>query len=258
MHPLLFSIGSVKVHTYGFFVAVAFYVGIFIAAREADRVGVDREKIMDLSLVVLLSSIFGARLFYVLTNLGFFMNDPMEIPKIWNGGLVFYGGFILSVLSALLFIRKNRLPVWKVADITAPALALGHAIGRIGCFFSGCCHGKVCELPWAVTFRDPLSLAPTNIPLHPTQIYSVLSNLAIFFLLMVLSRRKRFDGQVFWVYAMVYGIARSLIEILRGDDRGGVLFETFSVSQSIGLSMGILGMVMIVLIGRQKRAARIK
>ncbi len=255
MHPLLLSIGSVKIHTYGFFVAVAFYLGIYIACRGADRVGVDREKIMDLSFVILIASILGARLFYVAAYFDDFRGNIPEMFKIWNGGLVFYGGFLSAVVSAIVYIRKNKLPIWKVGDIAAPALALGHAVGRIGCFFSGCCHGRACDLPWAVTFGSPLSLAPVNIPLHPVQIYSSAANLMIFFMLVVLSRKKSFDGQVFWVYALVYGIVRSLLELLRGDDRGGFLFDTFSVSQCIGLSMALMGLVMILRLSRRNRVA---
>ena len=137
----------------------------------------------------------------------------------------------------------------------APPLAIGHAIGRMGCFFAGCCYGKAFDLPWSVTFTNPDSLASVNIPLHPTQLYSFVANLLIFIFLWFFRKRKRYDGQLFWIYVFLYGVSRFLIEIFRGDFRGNFLFEILSISQVIGAFMALIAFVMLMLFGiRELRA----
>ena len=180
MFPVLLKIGPISIFTYGSFIAVGFLAGIFLAIKEAKRLGEDHEKIMDLCFYILVAAILGSRLFYVATSPEMFLRNPVEILKIWNGGLVFYGGFIAALVTGVIFLKVKNIPVWKTADIMAASVALAHFFGRIGCFFAGCCYGKHCDLPWAVTFNHPDSLAPTGIPLHPTQLYEALGNLAIF------------------------------------------------------------------------------
>jgi phosphatidylglycerol:prolipoprotein diacylglycerol transferase len=172
----------------------------------------------------------------------------VEIIRIWHGGLVFYGGFIAAFVTALWFIRKRGLPLWKTTDILAPPIAFGQFVGRIGCFFAGCCYGRACSLPWAVTFTHPESLAPKGIPLHPTQLYSSLNGLFMFVVLMGLRRVKAFEGQIFWAYVLLYGVTRSIIEFFRGDDRGVLIGGIVSTSQLIGVIMAAIaiGMMMVL------------
>jgi phosphatidylglycerol---prolipoprotein diacylglyceryl transferase len=245
MYPVLLKIGPIALYTYGFFVALAFVVGISIAKWEAERLGLDPGPVTDLCFYILLSAMIGARLFYIAVNPGMFLNDPMEILKIWNGGLVFYGGFIVAAVVAIVYLKKRRLPLWQTADVLAPGLAAGHVLGRVGCFFAGCCYGKACDLPWAVTFSHPLSLAPLGTPLHPSQLYEVLNNLVVFSVLWLFRRRKTFDGQVFWIYLLMYGITRAVLEIFRGDPRGVFLNGQLSVSQIIGIGLAAMAMVML-------------
>jgi phosphatidylglycerol:prolipoprotein diacylglycerol transferase len=127
----------------------------------------------------------------------------------------------------------------------APSIALAHFFGRIGCFFAGCCYGKYCDLPWAVTFNNPDSLAPQGLPLHPTQLYEALSNMAIFLFLFFFRKHKKYDGQIFWLYVFIYGITRSFIEIFRADFRGVFLYGIFSVSQVIGGIMAVVSLIML-------------
>ncbi len=252
MYPILLKLGKINIYTYGFFIALGFFAGIFLAKKEAKRVGENPEMIMDLSFYILLSAIIGSRLLYVMTDPGFFFSNPIEIFKIWNGGLVFYGGFIAALIVSIFYLKKRKIPIWKTADIFAPSLAIGHFFGRIGCFSAGCCYGKASDLPWAVTFTDPNTLAkPIGVPLHPTQLYSALNNLIIFGILWFFRTRKRVDGQLFWLYVFIYGITRSLIEIFRGDFRGGIIFGIFSISQAIGCAMAIIAFVMIIFFARQ-------
>ena len=138
------------------------------------------------------------------------------------------------------------MPVWQVADILTPSLALGQAIGRWGCFFSGCCHGIKTDLPWGITFSDPRSLAPLNTFLHPTQIYLSLNVLLIFAVLIWMRKRKKFHGQLFWTYGILYSIGRFIIEYFRGDDRGYAIENILSTSQFIGLFTLILSVAMLM------------
>ena len=158
MYPVLFKIGPVAIYTYGFFVALGFFIGIAVAKKEAARLGQDPVWIGDLCFFILIAAIVGSRAFYVVINIEDFISKPLDVLKIWNGGLVFYGGFIFSLLTAYIYLQKRKLPLWQTTDILAPGLAAGHVFGRVGCFFAGCCYGKPCALPWSVTFSNPLSL----------------------------------------------------------------------------------------------------
>jgi phosphatidylglycerol:prolipoprotein diacylglycerol transferase len=249
MYPVLFGYGKIHIYTYGFFIALGFLTGIFLAKREAVRLGEDPRKITDLCFLILVAAILGARLVYVITEPAYFLAHPLDIVKLWNGGLVFYGGFIAAVLTAIYYLKRHGMPLWKTADMLAPGLAAGHALGRIGCFCAGCCYGRICTMPWAVTFTRADSLAPTGVPLHPTQLYSALNNLMIFALLWFWRKRKKHDGQLFWIYVFVYGITRSIIELYRGDDRGWTVLGIFSISQFIGLSAAAVAVWMLYSLG---------
>jgi phosphatidylglycerol:prolipoprotein diacylglycerol transferase len=249
MHPVLFNFGELTIHTYGFFIALAALAGMFVARLEAKKLGLDPEKVVDACFYVMVAAIVGSRLFYVITNIDFFLSAPLDIFKIWNGGLVFYGGFIGSAITLIIYLKISHLPLGKMADIAALALPLGHAIGRIGCFFAGCCYGKLCHQPWAITFKNPDSLAPLFVQLHPTQLYSSVSNFMIFLLMLSLRRFKKYDGQLFWIYFALYGINRSIIEVFRGDFRGGTVLNTFSISQTIGITSAFVAVIMLIILG---------
>lgn len=253
MHPVLFKIGPVVVHTYGMMMALAFLAAMYISKREARIFGEDPDKIADLIFYILLWGILGARLFYVAVNFSWFVSHPLDVFKVWEGGLVFYGGFIGGLGAAFYCVRKRKIPFWKSIDILTPALPFGHFLGRIGCFNAGCCYGKACDLPWAVTFTDPQSLAPLHIPLHPTQLYESLANLALFGLIMAVRKKKRFEGQLFWGYVVVYGVMRFLIEFARGDERGSFLLG-LSPAQQVGVLLCLSGAVMLFVLS--KRAHR--
>ncbi|PIE70758.1 MAG: prolipoprotein diacylglyceryl transferase [Deltaproteobacteria bacterium] len=254
MHPVLFSLGPVTLHTYGLFVALGFLAGIFWTRLEAVWRGQEPEPILDLAFIVLLAAIAGARLFYVIIYPEQFADDLLSIFMIWNGGLVFYGGFVTALIAVWIYLKKKEMPVWEVGDILAPGLALGHGIGRMGCFFAGCCYGKTCDLPWAVQFADPMSLAPTGMLLHPSQLYSVLGNLLLFVLLLSLKRFMRFSGQLFWIYVGLYGLMRSFLERFRGDPRGDVVWGLLSVSQFIGLLLFVFSLSMLLVLSRKRNA----
>jgi len=251
MHPVLLEFGFFKIFTYGLLVASGFFVAIMYASMRGEAEGLDRQKVFDLCFYIMIAAIVGARLLYVIVEYRYFSEAPLEIFKFWKGGLVFYGGLILAVIVSIIYMRHHSMPVWKVADILAPSLAIGQAIGRWGCFFAGCCYGIKTDVPWAITFTDPRSLAPLGIPLHPTQIYSSLNALLIFTILVWVGKRKSFDGQVFWTYGALYSIGRFIIEFFRGDDRGFAVENVLSTSQFLGIFILILSVTMLIVLRRK-------
>lgn len=254
MHPILLDLGSIKLYTYGLFLALGFMAAVWFSKRNAKFYNTSDQVISDLFFVILLSAVVGARFLYVLINFDAFRNNPLEIFKIWNGGLVFFGGFITAVGACLILLKLKKLPIAKTADIIAPGIALGHSIGRFGCLFAGCCYGKTCDLPFAIKFTNPDGLAPLNVYLHPTQIYMVISNFLLFLVLMWLQKRKKFHGMVFLVYIMLYSAFRSGIEFFRGDFRGDFFFEFLSMSQGIGLVVSFVALVMLIKLSRSANA----
>lgn len=256
MHPVLFKLGPLTIHTYGVLVASAFLAAIFLASRESSRKGIEAEKIMDLGLYVLAAAIVGSRLFEVAVNYRSYLADPVEIFKIWKGGLVFYGGFIGAVATGIWFLRRHNLPVWRVGDIAAPSIALGQAIGRLGCFEAGCCYGKPTDLPWAVTFTHPDTLAIMGVPVHPTQLYESIGTLLLFIALFAYRKRIAFDGQLFWLYVMGYSVLRFCLEFLRGDTvRGFVHVAGFDVSTSQAVAIAAF-LTAVTMLARLKAASR--
>ena len=245
MHPFLFKFGNISIYTYGFFLASGFAAGLLLAKSEAKRLGQDPDKIMDLAFYILISAIVGSRLLYVFTNPGTFLENPIDIIKVWKGGLVFYGGFIAAMITGIILLKKWNMDLWAITDIIAPSIAAGQFLGRIGCFSAGCCYGKICDLPWAIVFKNADSLAPVGIPLHPTQLYHAFSNLVIFLFLWFYRTRKKFAGQLFWIYIFLYGITRAFIEIFRGDFRGHIFFGILSISQVIGLTMALIATIVL-------------
>lgn len=245
MHPILVEYGFLKVHTYGLMVATGFLIGIMYAANQGRKEGVDPQKILDLCFYILVSAILGARLLFVVIEYEHYIDNPLKALMFWQGGLVYYGGLIAAVITGWYYIRKHGLPLWQVADLIAPSLAIGQGVGRWGCFFAGCCYGAPTDLPWGITFTDPGSLAPLNVALHPTQVYLSLNGLLIFSILMWMRNRKSFHGQLFWMYGVLYSIGRFIIEYFRDDARGSILGGVLSTSQFIGILVLVFSIVML-------------
>ena len=219
MHPIAFNLGPYPLHWYGILVAMGFAAGLWTASRRALRSGIAPESILDLGPWLILGAIIGARILYVVSYWHeSFEGRPIgEIFAVWNGGLVYYGGLIGATLACALYLRRKKLPIWKVADVVAPSIALGSAFGRIGCLLNGCCYGRACNLPWAIRFPADNPLHPPTYPVHPTEIYDSLLNLCLYIGLAWLYRRKKFDGQVMAFYLVGYALLRSFVELFRGD-----------------------------------------
>ena len=223
MYPILFRIGPFELYTYGAFLAVAFLAAIYLAIREANRVGLPTELIADVGIVVILSSIVGARLFYIVFyDLQYTLEHPGELLKLRQTGLVFYGGLVFAVACSLIYGRLKRAPLRLGLDVAAPSIAIGQTIGRIGCLMSGCCYGKPSLRPWAVKFPHLEHLR------HPTQIYEAVGVFGIFLLLMWFRKRKTVNGQVIWLYVALYAVLRFVLEFFRGDNPQILLGLTIS------------------------------
>jgi phosphatidylglycerol:prolipoprotein diacylglycerol transferase len=229
MHPILLQLGPLTLRTYGALIALAFLGALRLAKRGAEKRAIPEKFLMDLAIVLVFAGIIGARLLYVLLNASFYLAHPLDAFKVWEGGLVFYGGFLTAAAAGVVYARRHKVPVAKLADCLAPALALGQGIGRWGCFLAGCCYGKPTTLPWSVTFNDAASLAPLNVPLHPTQLYEALGNLVIawFLFTRLVKKPDAPQGQVFWLYVLCYGLLRFAVEIVRGDDRGPMFADLY-------------------------------
>ncbi len=252
MHPILFHSGNITVYAYGFFLILAFIAGATVTVFRARKahLGISFDTAAELFFYNVVAAMIGARLFHAILNFDAFWSDPLRIFRIWEGGLVFYGGFILAAIVSAVYMARHKLPGWKLLDLVSPPLALGLGVGRIGCFLAGCCYGKETSLPWGIVFTDPNSLARLNVPLHPTQLYDAVNGWIIFFFLSWLEKRKRFDGETFSVLLIFYSTTRFLIEILRGDPRG-FLFQHLSTSQGVGILLIVFSIFVLIYLQRK-------
>ena len=233
MLPDLFSIGPVTLHTYGLCIAIGFILGAFITVKLGRKYGMTPQQIMDMGFVMVLWGLIGTRVAYVLMNISYYRYNLLDMFKVWQGGLVFSGGLIAVFLVLGWYIIRYNYSFWQLGDLWAPAGAIGQSIGRIGCFMAGCCYGKPTDRIWGVTFSHPKSLAPLNIPLHPTQLYAAFSGMLIFMILLILHKKKSFNGQVFLWFLILHSTSRLLIERFRGDNRGIIIGSEWTITQVV-------------------------
>ena len=252
MYPDILTIGNFTIHTYGVCIALGALLGIILITHEARKESYDQQQILDLAFYLLVAAVIGSRIFYVALNLPYYLRHPLEMLMIWRGGLVFYGGFIFAFATCFLYLKKHRLPFLKTCDLLVPGLVIGEAIGRIGCFFAGCCYGKPTELPWAVTFTHPHSLAKLGVPLHPTQLYSSFKALLVFLILITFRRYKKAEGQLIFLYVVLYAVGRLVIEPLRGDDRGLLILGFITLTQAVALVLIPIAIFMLFYLGKKR------
>lgn len=255
MFPELLTIGPITVYTYGVLLAAAYLLGLWLAMARARRGGMDPNRALDLGIAIIVSALVGAKLLLLIVDVDHFRRDPGELLTLVRAGGVFYGGLIAAIGVAFWYMRRHRMPLWLTCDVFAPGIALGHAVGRLGCLAAGCCYGKPTDLPWGITFTNPVAAAnvgtPLGVPLHPTQIYESLAELAILVLLLATERRGRpFPGRTFWSYLLLYGVTRFAIEFFRGDDRG-MVFGALSTSQFISLLLVPISVIMLIQLARR-------
>jgi phosphatidylglycerol:prolipoprotein diacylglycerol transferase len=254
MFPVLFRIGSFVVPTYGVLVAIAFLTGLAITTRLARRAHLPAEKVTNLAVYCAIAGIAGAKLFMFLFDIGDYIRDPGQIFTMatLQAAGVFHGGFIVALIFAYLYLDRQKLPILNTMDVFAPGIAIGQAIGRLGCFAAGCCWGKACYLPWGVRFRSDFAApVPLDRPLHPVQLYESAADLFIFFFLYRQFGRSHRSGQMIGLYLVLYSTARFIIEFFREHEQA--LVGPFSLTQWIALALFVLGAVLL-LRGRQSRA----
>ncbi len=260
MYPKILDLGPVTVHTYGLLLAVAFIAGIWLASRNARDKGLDPDSVWNMGLIIIFSALVGAKLLLFLSDFSYYSQNPREIFSLstLRSTGVYYGGLLLALAACAWYMRRSHLPGWRVADICAPGIALGQAIGRLGCLSAGCCYGKPTHVPWAITFTNPYAFenvgVPLNTPLHPTQLYESVGTLILCFYLLYRLSRKHFDGQIILEYLFVYAALRFAIEFYRDDERGFVLNGLLSTSQFIGI-LTILGSAAAFYFLRRRAAA---
>jgi phosphatidylglycerol:prolipoprotein diacylglycerol transferase len=246
--PRLFHIGSFNLPTYGFLVSLGVLLGLWISVRNSEKQGINPDDAWNFGIVVVLSGIIGAKVLYIINDWSSYANNWREIFSLstLQAGGVFSGGLIAAFVAAAWYIRKHHMPALGTCDAFSPGLALGHAIGRVGCFAAGCCFGKPTNHFWGVTFTNPLanliSETPLGQPLQPTQLFECAVELANFFILMWMLKRRKFEGQIFAAYLMLYGVARFFLEFLRGDPGRGEVFGGFMTgTQLISIFLVIIG-----------------
>lgn len=257
MHPILFHVGSWPIRNYGIALAVAFVAGILLGRRRARAAGLDPDLIIDLAFYVIIASIAGARATYAVIHWEYFRHDLIGVLRLWDGGLAQYGGIAAGVVTGLIFFARRGRSPWRGADILAPSVALGVAIGRIGCFLNGCCFGKPCDLPWAITF--PMgSIASYEFPgvaLHPTQIYESLAALAICGILLLVEKRKPFDGFLLWLMLLLLAVSRFAVDPLRYYEPTSMVGRALTTNQIIGIALvGTATAALVTLAVRRRRS----
>ena len=259
MHPEIIGFGPFHLKFYGLALTASFLVGTYISIRRARRAGVSEDLIVWLSLVVLALAVLGSRALYVLTHLEEYADGPLGFFKVWEGGLSMYGGVLAAVAGGIAFLRARGQRVWLVCDVVAPAVALGEAITRLGCFMNGCCFGVPTRLPWSVTFPED-SFSAYVFPggaLHPSQLYSFAAALAVFLALLRLERRIKYEGGLFWLCVLLLSCARFLVDFTRyygGSDYLGRLDGlTFNNNQLIAAALAMVSVVALVVLRARAR-----
>jgi phosphatidylglycerol:prolipoprotein diacylglycerol transferase len=272
---------SIPIHTYGILVASGFLVAMTLAARAAERAGLDRDKVMDLSFGILVAAMIGSRALFIIVNWNEYSHDLIGIFEFWKGGLVFYGGFIGAVLFSLWYMSKHDMAFLPYADAMAPTVAIGQALGRLGCFAAGCCWGGACDAHYAFAAHFPpeslayqsqvgnhiiSSGALSTIPIHPTQLYEALGTALIFAFLTYWRSRKRFHGELLALYLMLYAPLRAFVETFRGDEERGRVFNfvgswarnawwNLSTSELISVGIFAAGAAIWIVQNRKERQA---
>ncbi len=248
MFPRLFQIGNFYLPTYGVLVATGVLLGLWISVRNCEKQGINGDDAWNLGIFMVLAGIVGAKILYIINDWSSYAHNWRDIFSIntLQAGGVFSGGLIAALAVGAWYMRSHRMPPLRTVDAFAPGLAFGHVLGRFGCFSAGCCYGKPTNHFWGVTFHNPLanlvSQTPLGVRLEPTQLIEAAAEFFNFLFLMWLLKRKKFDGQVFATFIMLYGVERFFIEFLRGDEGRGVVFGgLMSGTQLISICLVIAG-----------------
>ncbi|MCB0393601.1 MAG: prolipoprotein diacylglyceryl transferase [Bdellovibrionales bacterium] len=246
MYPFLFD-ASLGIPSYLFIISLTYCIGLLWVVKRAKKYNHSVPITLDFSLAIMIGGFIGARLFHIVfEQWDYYAADPWRVFYIWHGGFVFYGGFIGALLTSFVVFKIRKISNWGPwLDLFAPLFPFGYALGRVGCLLAGCCFGSECDLPWAISFPDGVD-APAHVPIHPTQIYATLLSL-IDMTIVLTAQRKRWlpvPGQSFYLWLVLHGIGRLLVEQFRADWRGDMIVG-LSVSSWISLAVLVSGIVLL-------------
>ena len=257
MHPVLFEIGSITIYSYGLMIALGAIAGVaYMAIRGKKELGITFDQANSLFLFIFIAAFVGGKVFLFFEDPSLYMREPRRL--LTGQGFVFYGSFLFAVPTMFWFFRRHKIPPYQMLDIMAVTTCLVHMFGRIGCFMAGCCYGKVTSSIAGVVFTDPACQAePKNTALYPTQLYEASYIFLVMVFLLVIRDKKQFQGQLFLLYLLLYGMGRFVLEYFRGDlARGFIIQDVLSHSQFIALV--IMGLVMLLYSRWSKRHRIIK
>ncbi|MBE6402835.1 MAG: prolipoprotein diacylglyceryl transferase [Lentisphaerae bacterium] len=252
MDPVLFSIGSFSLRWYGVMAALGFIVGLTIFQLNKKYARLSSDQISNVVLLGMIAGVAGSRIFYVVQNWSYYKNNPAAIIRVDQGGLVFYGGFILALILIVWYVKKIcKADVIRSLDALAPALAVAHALGRVGCFFNGCCYGKPADLWWSVVYPENTEpfVRYGAMALHPVQIYEAILNVILAAVLWCVLRKSK-RGITTACYVLAYGLLRFVDEFFRGDHSDFV--QGFTPAQVIGFGMIPAGIILLVVFLRKQ------
>jgi phosphatidylglycerol:prolipoprotein diacylglycerol transferase len=267
MYPKLFTIpafdlfgrhlGPFSLHMYGLLLVSGLLAALWLVGRLARKEGLDPQKVQDLGIASIIAGLVGAKLLLVVVDFDQYRSSPRALLDVLQSGGVFYGGLLGAIPVAWWYIKKHGLPLFSTLDVMAPAVALGQAIGRLGCFAAGCCYGAPSTAPWSVIFHSEDAHAlvgvPLGVPLHPSQLYESLGVFILLFVLLAVLRNRKFQGQVVALYLILYAILRFILEFFRGDvARGTVFGGALSTSQFIAVLVVFLTLAALPVIAKRK------
>ena len=253
LDPIAFTLGPIQVHWYGIIIGSGLALALFLAIREANRRGLPKDTFADLMLWAIPIAIISARIYYVIFEWKYYVNHPVDIPKIWNGGIAIHGALIGSVLTAYIFARKRGISFWKIADIAAPSIILGQAIGRWGNFMNQEAHGGEVTRSFLENLHLPdfiiNQMYINGSYYHPTFLYESIWDFVGFILLMLLRRVNFRRGELFLSYVIWYSIGRFFVEGLRTDS---LMLGSLRMAQTISIAL-IVAAVAILIFRRTKK-----
>lgn len=237
MYPLLIDTPYLVVPTYLFLISLSYCIGVvWISKRARDR-NMDYKLSLDIALAFMIGSFVGARLLHIVYERpDIYLERPIQIFEVWKGGFVFYGGAIAATLFCYLLIRHRKADFLEWADLYTPLFPFGYGLGRLGCFFAGCCYGRACDYPWAVRFPEGVE-APAGVPLHPVQLYAVAFEWTVFGFILWFEKKPRAKGELFFTWLALHGVGRVMMEYFRADFRGA---SPLGLSVSTWISLAVI------------------
>ncbi len=243
MHPVLFTIKGITVYSYSFFISLGLLLAFLLFLIEVNKRGFDVGMGVNLNFWALISALIGAKLLYLIENLGFIFQNPKVIIIFLKGGLSTTGALLGALLAIVIIFRKRKLDGFLWADMCAPSVALGQAVGKVGCLMAGCCYGIPTDLPWGIVFTKS-HIAPSGIPLHPTQIYQIILNLLIFGFLFLRRKRVNFNGELILSYVFLYTVSKSVVGLFRARVPKEIFGFEMSISQIVNLTAVIAAAIL--------------